>query len=135
MYDGPVKGMPIIRTLYLSPLSVSTPCFIATNSAPKTEVSMVDCFFEIQIIGAKLQKIKNPVRERRVDLSPAWSLSTIIRRSMSLPSGGGMSVGMASTTWHVSRDGLYHITIELRPVILRKGRMVNVRVSRVKDES
>ena len=56
MYDGPVKGMPIMRTLYLSPLSVSTPCFIATNSAPKTEVSMVDCFFEIQIIGDKLTR-------------------------------------------------------------------------------
>jgi len=36
---------------------------------------------------------------------------------------------------HVRRDGLDHITIELHPVILRKGRMVNVRVSRVKDES
>jgi hypothetical protein len=41
----------------------------------------------------------------------------------------------AMQRWHVRRDGLYHITIELRPVILWKGRMVNVRISRVKDES
>jgi hypothetical protein len=51
MYDGPVKGIPIIQTVYLSPLSVSIPCFMATNSASKIEVSMVACFFEIQIIG------------------------------------------------------------------------------------
>jgi hypothetical protein len=33
-------------------------CFIATNSAPKTEDSMVGCCFDCQTIGAKLQKIK-----------------------------------------------------------------------------
>jgi len=98
MYDGLVKGIPIIRTLYLSPFSVSIPCFIATNSAQKTEVSVVACFFEIQIIGDKLQKIKKLVREHRVILSPARSLSTIMQRSISLPSGGGMSGGIASST-------------------------------------
>jgi len=36
---------------------------------------MVACFFEIQIIGDKLQKIKKPVQERQVVLSPAWSPS------------------------------------------------------------
>ena len=127
MYDGPVKVIPIIRTVYLSPLSVSIPCFMATNSAPKTEVSMVTCFFDIQIIGDKFQKIKKPVRERLVVFSPAWSLSTIMRRSTSLL--------LAKRRWHVWRDCLFHITIELRPVINWEGSQVNVRVSRVKDES
>ncbi len=36
---------------------------------------------------------------------------------------------------HVWRDCLFHITIELRPVINWEGILVNVRVSRVKDES
>jgi hypothetical protein len=56
MYVGPDKGIPIIRILYLSPLSNLIPCFMATNSAPKTEVSIVACCFDSQMIGAKLQK-------------------------------------------------------------------------------
>ena len=45
-----------------------------------------------------LQKIKKPVRERRVCFSPAWSLSHIMQTSRSLPRGGGMSEGIASLT-------------------------------------
>jgi hypothetical protein len=76
----------------------SIPCFIAMNSAPKTEVSMVACFLETQSIKAILQKIRKPVRERLVLLSPAWSLSHIMRTSRSLPKGSGMSTGIASST-------------------------------------
>ena len=44
-YDvGAVSGTPIMRSLYLMPLSASTPVFIAMNSDPKTELSMVACF-------------------------------------------------------------------------------------------
>ena len=92
------KGIPIIRILYLSPLSVSISCFMAMNSAPKTEVSIVACCFDSQMIGPKLQKMIHPVWERLVLFSPAWLLSTIIPRSMSLPRGGGMSGVIASST-------------------------------------
>ncbi len=71
MYVGPDKGIPIIWILYLSPLSVSILCFMATNSAPKTEVPIVACCFDSQMIGAKLQKMINPVREHQVLFSPA----------------------------------------------------------------
>ena len=91
MYGGPVRGMPSIRTLYLGPLIILIPCFMATNSAPKTEVSIVACFFDTHIKVAELQKIKKPVKECLVSLSPLWLLSTIIRRSTSLPSGGGFT--------------------------------------------
>ncbi len=91
MYMGPDKGIPIIRILYLSPHSVLILCSMAMNSAPKTESLIVACCFDSQMIGAKLQKMINPVLEHRVLFSPAWSLSTIIRRSTSLPRGGGMS--------------------------------------------
>jgi hypothetical protein len=90
------KGIPIIQILYLSPLSVSIPCFMATNSAQKTEVSIVAYCFDGQMIGAKLQKMINPVWERRVLFIPTLSLSTITQRSMSLPRGGGMLGGIAS---------------------------------------
>ena len=96
--SGPRQRDPIIQILYLSPLSVSIPCFMATNSAPKTEVSIVACCFDSQMTGAKLQKMINPVQEHQVLFSPTWSLSTIIQRSTSLPRGGGMSGGVASST-------------------------------------
>ncbi|KAK1740815.1 hypothetical protein QTG54_008910 [Skeletonema marinoi] len=41
---GPLIGIPIIRSLYLKPRAASIPLFIATNSAPKTELSTVGCF-------------------------------------------------------------------------------------------
>jgi hypothetical protein len=52
--SGPDKGITIIWIFYLSPLSILIPCFMAMNSAPKTEVSIVPCCFNNQIIGAKM---------------------------------------------------------------------------------
>jgi hypothetical protein len=52
------------------PRSASTPNFMATNSAPKIDDSIVGCFCESQLISDMFNKIKNPVHERRVDLSP-----------------------------------------------------------------
>jgi hypothetical protein len=45
-----------------------------------------------------IAKIKKPVRERQVLFSSAWSLSHIMQASRSLPRGGGMSEGIASST-------------------------------------
>ena len=42
------------------PQVASIPCFNATHSAPKTEVSIVACFLESQLIKAELMKTKNP---------------------------------------------------------------------------
>ena len=39
--DEPDMGHPIILSLYLRPLSALMPCFITTNSAPKTDVSTI----------------------------------------------------------------------------------------------
>jgi hypothetical protein len=91
--EGPVNGIPIMQNLYQSPHS-----FIATNSAPKTEVSMVACFLETKSIRAILQKMRKPVQEHLVLLSPTWSLSHIMRMSTSLPEGSGMSTGIVSST-------------------------------------
>jgi hypothetical protein len=41
-------GTPIMRSLYLVPHSAFTPNFTATNSAPKTDDSIVGCFCESQ---------------------------------------------------------------------------------------
>ena len=68
--EGPEIGTPIIGSLYRIPGNVSTPCFIATNSALKTEVSIVGCCLDIHVITAELRNVKNPVRERLVGLSP-----------------------------------------------------------------
>ena len=54
----------------------SVACFVATNSLPKVLVSQDPCFFELQYIGALFKNTMNPVQERRVIKSPAWSLST-----------------------------------------------------------
>ncbi len=78
------------------PHSASMPSFMATNSVPKTNDSIVGCLCESQLISDMFKKIKNPVHKRHVDLSPAWLLSTIMHRSTSFPRGGGPFVGMAS---------------------------------------
>ena len=70
-YDGPSKGTPIIRNLYLSPRRDSITSFIATNSAPNTDVSIVDCRFENHLINAVLMKTKYPDLDLRVSFSPA----------------------------------------------------------------
>jgi hypothetical protein len=59
--EGPVNEIPIMQSLYQSPHSFSIPFFIATNLAPKTEVSMVASFLETQSIKAILHKIRKPV--------------------------------------------------------------------------
>ena len=41
----PGIGISIMLNLYLSPLKASIPCFIASNSAPKTDVPTADSFF------------------------------------------------------------------------------------------
>ena len=98
IYVGPVSGTPIMHSLYLMPLSASTPVFIAMNSAPKTEVSMVACFLLNKSIRAVFKNMKYPVRDHLVILSPVWSLSTHIRRSTYFPLGSGALGGMASVT-------------------------------------
>ena len=63
------------------------PCFIATNSAPKTDYSMVVCFLDSQQTREFLMKIMKPVWDRRLVLFPAWSLPTNARRSTPLSRG------------------------------------------------
>ena len=107
----------IMRSLYLMPLSASTPVFIATNSAPNTEPSMFACFLLSQSITAVFKNMKYPVRDRFVILSPACSLSTHIHRSTTFPFGLGALGG----------DIFGHITIEHFPISsIIEGVKVNV---------
>ncbi len=64
-------GTSIMQSLYQMPRSASTPNFMATNSVPKTDDSIVGCFHETQLISNMFKKIRNPVCKRCVDLSPA----------------------------------------------------------------
>jgi hypothetical protein len=64
---GPSIGMPITRSLHLSPLAVSIPFFMATNLAPNAEVSTVGCCFEHQLSGAELRNAWKPVRGRLIN--------------------------------------------------------------------
>ena len=68
---GSLTGMPIIRSLYLRPLTYSQHCFMATNSDPKELVSRDVWCFENQYIGAELRKTMKPVRDHLVTVSPA----------------------------------------------------------------
>ena len=96
--DSPKFGTPIMRSLYRNPRSFSIPIFITTNSAPNTEVTIVAYLLDNKAIGALFRKIMYAVMDILVILSPAWSESTIILRSNSLPLVSGALVGIASFT-------------------------------------
>ncbi len=65
-----------------------------SNEFSTKDRSLNGCLF----LKAILQKIRKPVRGCLVLLSPAWSLSHIMRMSRSLPKGSGMSTGIALST-------------------------------------
>jgi hypothetical protein len=71
------------------PCSASTPHFMAANSVPKTDDSIVGCFCESQLMNDMFRKIGNLVRDCHVVLSPAWLLLTIMRRSTSFQEVAG----------------------------------------------
>ena len=62
-------GTLIILSLHLSPLETSMSCFIATNSAPKTALSIVACLLVYQTIQAILIQKQNPVQDLHLTLS------------------------------------------------------------------
>ena len=64
-------GIPITFSIYLKPLRVSMPCFMETNSVPKTDVSTVDCFLENHCTRAVFTYIKKPLLNQPDILSPA----------------------------------------------------------------
>ena len=53
--------IPIILCLYLKAIRVSMPCFMTTNSAPKTDFCDVGGFLENYRIKAVFIHIKNPL--------------------------------------------------------------------------
>ena len=54
-------GIPVILSLYLKPPNASIPCFMVTNSAPKTDVASVDCLFENHFTNAVFTYMKRPL--------------------------------------------------------------------------
>jgi len=75
-WHGPSIGTTIISSLWRSPSINPVPVFIAENLDPKDDVLIDDCFLLYKRIGDLLRKIKTPVRDRQVTLSPARSEST-----------------------------------------------------------
>ena len=63
--------MPIILNLYWMAYKVSILTFMATNSAPNTDVPMVDCFLECQLINDIFIHSMNPVFDLLVFLLQA----------------------------------------------------------------
>ena len=55
MYEEPDM---MILSLYLKSPRASMPCFMATNSVPKTDVTTVDCFFDYHCTKVLFMHIK-----------------------------------------------------------------------------
>ena len=69
MWVLPSRGHPIIRSLYLRPSTSSTAVFIAENSEPNEDVSMLACFLLKNMIGLLLQKMRTPVLNHLLTVS------------------------------------------------------------------
>ena len=68
-WAGPSIGTPIILSIYCIPHETSMACFIATNSAPKTALSTVACFFACQMMQIISMKKQNPMQDLHLTLS------------------------------------------------------------------
>ncbi len=92
------KATPIILSLFLGPLSVSTPIFMATNSALKTPVLIVTWHLECQSTMTLdcVDVDWDAAMECLVWLSSAWLLSVDMHTSTGLPKGFGGFGGMGS---------------------------------------
>ena len=81
------------------------------NSEPKLDVSQLPWFLENQYIGALFRKMRKPVRDRRVIMSPAWSESTNYLTVKAMPLGSGALLGIIPYNihkeWLTSLHGLY----------------------------
>lgn len=70
-HAGPSNGVPIMRGLCLSPLTISTPLFIAENLLPKLKLSTLVCFFDCHTMGDMFANVSAPVLDLLVALLPA----------------------------------------------------------------
>ena len=66
------------------------------NSEPKLDVSQLPGFLENQYIGALFKKMRKPVRDCRLIMSPAWSESTNAHMVKEMPLGSGVLLGIYS---------------------------------------
>ena len=67
MYECPEIGTSVILNLYRKHQTVSIPCFIATKSAPKTDVSIVGYFLDGHWIKDIIVYIIKPILDLRFD--------------------------------------------------------------------
>jgi hypothetical protein len=124
MYVGPALGTPIMRSLYQMPRSASTPNFMATNSAPKSDDSIVGCFCESNLMRDMFKKIENPVCEHQ----SICSLHGCYQPSCTdLPLF--QEVVGHLLEWPLGRP---HRTL---PIMMLKSGVINMRVSGVKNKS
>jgi hypothetical protein len=87
-----IDGTPVTRNLRLRPLAVSTPFFMVTNLAPKTEFSsMVSCCFENRSVALNLETQRNwPLHKCLTN----WALVSAVRIKMRANSKSLQSRGL-----------------------------------------
>ena len=86
---GPKIGIPIILSLYLNSMRMSTEIRRATNFSPYVEVSTVFCHFEYHFTGVLLTNNSISVTDLLVVWSCAWAASTYATSLTPLPFGHG----------------------------------------------
>jgi hypothetical protein len=91
-------------------------CFIATNLAPKTEVSIVPCFLETQLINQSHVTEDQEVSARVSGFFVPCLVSVGVAHHANIE----IEV-FAQRLRHVMRNSLHYITVELNAVIMRKG--------------
>ena len=85
-----------MHSLYLSPCRYSQHCFIAINSAPKDDDSMLVCFLLHQWTNEQFKYTNIPVLDLLVTVSEAWSTSTLETIVNPIPLGSGLLGGISS---------------------------------------
>ncbi len=88
----------ITCNIYLVGFLRLTAVFMATNSVLKLHISVVDCFFEHQLIHTVFWCRKNPVWYLYECLLPVWSISMNMQRSTAFPNLSGTLNRIDSST-------------------------------------
>ena len=93
-YTGVSTGMPIIHSLYLSPLKYSQHCFITMNSALKDNAS---ASYSTNFPNTQFRQTRNPVLDLLVTVSDTWSALTLALMVNPIPCGSGILRGSSSS--------------------------------------
>jgi hypothetical protein len=124
VYVGHETSTPIICSLYLNPLTGSIPFFKATNSAPKTDDSIVGCLLDYHVIKA-------PLNDKITCPRPHGSLVTCVIR---INKQTNVYI-LTSWGWRIWWDCFLYVPIILLPIAFLEITHVDLWVSWIKDKS